>query len=212
MRIVGLCGYARTGKDTVGKVLVEDHGFQRVSFADKLREFALASDPFVALDIDTHDGQAHYARLSLVVEAYGWEGAKDHEDVRTLLQKMGTEAGRRILGDDVWVRPCISALKEGGSYVFTDVRFQNEADAIRANGGEVWRVVRPGHGPINGHPSETSLDGYPVDWTIHNTGTLQALVKEVGTYVISLQTCCGVGIEFSLSTGGHPKDHPEECE
>jgi hypothetical protein len=35
--IVGLCGYAKSGKDTIGKVLAESHGFTRVSFGDVLK-------------------------------------------------------------------------------------------------------------------------------------------------------------------------------
>ena len=45
--ILGLAGYATSGKDTVGRYLVEEHGFTRLAFADTLKRFALAVNPIV---------------------------------------------------------------------------------------------------------------------------------------------------------------------
>jgi hypothetical protein len=36
--IIGLCGYARSGKDTLGSLLVERLSFKRISFADTLKK------------------------------------------------------------------------------------------------------------------------------------------------------------------------------
>jgi hypothetical protein len=174
--LIGLAGYARSGKDTIGKILVE-RGFQRVAFADKLREFALAIDPII--------WDRPRFRLSDVVEVEGWEGAKENPEVRSLLQRLGTEAGRNILGEDVWVNAALDIPP--GDYVITDVRFPNELEAIRSRGGQVWLVSRPGYGPINGHPSETALSGCRFDHVICNDfdiehmkeQVLEALTKEV---------------------------------
>lgn len=176
-RLIGLTGYARTGKDTVGGFLVSQHGFQRVSFADKLREVALAADPYVKLSTDPEDD--YYARLTRVVDAYGWEGAKAHDDVRRLLQRLGTDAGRNILGENVWVDAALQGLDPDGFYVFTDVRFPNEADAIRDKGGVIWRISRPGYEPINGHASETAMDSYNVDISIVNDRSMEDLAEKV---------------------------------
>jgi hypothetical protein len=40
--IVALCGYKHSGKDTAADVLVEEYGFQKLAFADPLRESAAA--------------------------------------------------------------------------------------------------------------------------------------------------------------------------
>ena len=180
-RLIGVTGYARAGKDTIGRILVERHGFQRVSFADKLRQVALAVDPFVCIHPEADEGTSTiWARLTEVVEAWGWERAKEHEDVRRLLQRLGTEGGRNILGENVWVDAALRDLEPGGSYVFTDVRFPNEANAIQARGGRVWRVTRPGFRPINAHPSETALDNFQPDHTISNGGDVEGLAHLVG--------------------------------
>ncbi len=43
--IIGLTGYAQSGKDTVANILVERYGFTRVAFADKIREFLYETNP-----------------------------------------------------------------------------------------------------------------------------------------------------------------------
>jgi dephospho-CoA kinase len=47
MTVIGLTGYAQTGKDTVGEILVRDHGFKRVAFADAVRECVYALNPLI---------------------------------------------------------------------------------------------------------------------------------------------------------------------
>jgi hypothetical protein len=172
--LIGLSGYARTGKDTVAAALRE-HGYRRASFADVLREAALALDPFVHAP-DERFTASRYQRLSDVIAVYGWEAAKDaYPDVRRLLQRLGTDVGREIFGQNVWVDLAMGQVFSGDRVVFTDCRFPNEADAIRERGGQVWRIERPGFGPVNGHPSETALDGYPFDQYVLNCGDVDYL-------------------------------------
>ena len=64
-------------------------------------------------------------------------------------------------------------------YVITDVRFTNEADMIRANKGKIWRVVRPGVGPVNNHISESELDSIKFDRLITNDSGFEDLMIEV---------------------------------
>jgi hypothetical protein len=57
--------------------------------------------------------------------------------------------------------------------VITDVRFANEAAAIRSWGGEIIRIDRPGVGPVNGHVSEAMP--FEPDEVIENDGTIEDL-------------------------------------
>lgn len=174
--LIGLSGYARTGKDTVAQILGE-HGYRRASFADKLRDAVLALDPMVDL---SPDSSYSCINLSCLIEEIGWEAAKDaYPDVRRLLQRMGTDVGRAFFGQDVWADLAMAGLEPGGRYVFTDVRFPNEADAIRAREGHLWRVRRPGFAPVNAHPSETALDCYRFDWIVENDSNLAQLRRTV---------------------------------
>lgn len=176
--IVGLMGYAQVGKDTVANILVEEHGFERVAFADALREMLYALNPQVYVRpggrvIGYHDF------VQPIVDAFGWEYAKANTDVRELLQRLGTEAGRNVLGDSIWVDTAMQKIKPGGRYVITDVRFPNEAQAIRHEGGRLWRVRRPGYVPVNGHASETACDDVEADAVIENAWSIEFLAAQV---------------------------------
>jgi hypothetical protein len=179
-RLVGLMGYAGAGKDAVGNILVGRYGWGRVAFADALKEMVYALDPFVEVPDGQDKEVTYHCRLTRVVDAFGWDGAKGFDDVRRLLQRMGTEAGRKVLGEDVWVKAAQRKLftKPSGT-VLTDVRFPNEIDMIKNTGGELWRVDRPGVGPRNDHVSEHAWTGYGVDVVILNNGSLAALADVV---------------------------------
>lgn len=169
--VVGLMGYAQAGKDTVGAFLVEHHGFVRVSFADALRDMLYALNP-----IAYAGSMGDWETVQEIVDSIGWDRAKvSYPEIRALLQRLGTEAGREILGQSIWVDTAIREVQPGGRYVFTDVRFPNEAATIRAMGGKLWRVKRPGTAPVNAHPSETALDDLEADTTISNNGPLPQL-------------------------------------
>lgn len=169
--VIGLAGYAQVGKDTVANLLVEDYGFERLAFADALRDMLYALDPMIPHHHNTNEQYA-YSRLAALVDAYGWDEVKVRfPEVRALLQRLGTEAGREVLGQNIWVRTAMANVKPGGRYVFTDCRFPNEAEAVKAAGGSIVRVSRTGYAPVNAHPSETALDDWPFDFDLFNQGT-----------------------------------------
>jgi hypothetical protein len=176
--LIGFTGYLRSGKDTAGQFLREEAGsFHHASFAAKLKAFLYAVNPVIPRN---PMGYGHY-RLRELVDAYGWEKVKDDfPEVRQLLQRTGTDAGRRVLGENVWVDAVMADLPDT-DVVFTDCRFPNEAQAIKDAGGYLVRVTRPGFEPgPDAHESETALDGYPHDFEIKNTGTLEDLRDTVG--------------------------------
>lgn len=169
IRVIGLSGYARAGKDTIAHFLAE-RGYVRASFADYIRTALYALNPLVSED----------RRVSDVVDAYGWEVAKvERPEVRSLLQRLGTEVGREILGDNVWVDLTFRNMPDASNVVIADCRYPNEAQVVKELGGEIWRVVRPGHGPANTHQSEIGLDAWPFDRIFANDGTREALREHV---------------------------------
>lgn len=117
--------------------------------------------------------------------------------VRQLLQYMGTEA-RTVFGEDFWVdqvlpQPATKYARnptlevEGrlvrrypgvSTLVFTDERFENEAERVIALGGFNIEVVRPGV-DSDGHASEKKLPPHLIKYVIVNDGTLQELRWEV---------------------------------
>ncbi len=180
MEIIVLSGYARSGKDTVANILVENEGFTRVAFADKLREMLYALDPWVW---KYEKGMKVWSPLQAVIDEYGWDGYKDtwySEEVRRLLQRLGTEAGRKTLWDSIWIDAALTGHPDDARLVISDGRFYNEFDAVVARGGYAWRVDRPGVGPANDHLSETEAVDYPrFSLKIVNNGTLEELENTV---------------------------------
>jgi len=167
--IIGLSGYARSGKDTVAELLVLNYGFKRMAFADGIRDALLALNPIL------HDGH----RLNEIVQMYGWEVAKAKDEVRRLLQVMGTEVGRQQIHQDVWVWRLFNKIDTDERIVIPDVRFPNEARMVEERGGEVWRINRQSHGAVNDHVSERAMDNYMFKRVLFNNGTLDDLSDEV---------------------------------
>lgn len=173
--LVGLSGYAQSGKDTVAGILQRKYGYRRVAFADPLKELALKLDP--------HPPEGH-APLSYLVKRYGWEHAKTYPWIRKFLQDLGVGA-RDVLGSDIWVRRAFLDIDQemildwDTSIVITDVRFNNEIAAIKERGGRIVQVCRDGVGPVNGHISEAEWTNALFHATIHNNGSLDELEESV---------------------------------
>ncbi len=172
--IIALSGYAGAGKDTVADALVANYGFVKYAWADTLRLAAAALNPIVT----DHDGEL--IRYNDVVEKYGYNDAKFmFPEVREILQRIGTEVGRNLIGENVWVDATLRRIERDGNIdadiAITDCRFPNEAHAVKDRGGFIVRVERPGVVAANAHPSETSLDDWPFDLTIGNEGPLEAI-------------------------------------
>ena len=170
--IIGLSGYAQSGKNTVADILVDHHGFIQLAFADAIRDFVYEINPLVSCSPTGY--------LQDLVNLKGWDEAKQEPQVRKLLQSTGV-AGRNMIDEYLWVALTLSQIKDPqeGKYVITDVRFPNEAAAITSQGGQIWRIERPGVDAVNDHISETALDAWVFDETILNDGTIEDLKNKI---------------------------------
>lgn len=175
IHLIGLSGYARSGKDTIADILQGEYGFEKTAFAMPLKRIAyhLMSPgwPEFFEEVDDDDIRAWDALQKQNNPVY-W---------RHLLQRLGTDVGRDILGHDIWLR----ATLPDGDYskrrlVVTDVRFPNEADRIKELSGQIWRIHRPGVMPAHAHVSDTSLDDYDkFDAHIDNNSSIEDLTRIV---------------------------------
>jgi hypothetical protein len=189
--IIGICGKKQHGKTTAANYLRDKHGFTIVSFADALRQMVEALDPYV----ETFDMWGHpqwesavYMRYTEATKKYGYEEAKQFPDIRRLLQRMGTEAGRGVLGPNVWVDAWKRRVKElvrtGVNVVSADVRFPNEVDAILGwpNAGHLIRVVKIGAAVVpDEHASERYQESFKPRFVAraHDTAELEHEVAEI---------------------------------
>jgi hypothetical protein len=174
--IIGLSGYAQSGKDTCADYISSEYGFVKVAFGGVLREALWALNPWVGVAIRYQDA----------VHAYGYNEAKEiFPEIRRLLQYMGTDVGREILGPDVWVNALMSHLTPGYDYVISDVRFPNEYDAIKKNGGVIFRINREDTAPINEHSSEIALDEHEFDGYLHNVADKNELYDQIKLHMVA---------------------------
>jgi len=167
--LIALFGPPNSGKDTVAKRLVEQHGFTRIAFADKVRELA-------------------YETLSdserVVIDMKGWEVAKRwHQQYREILECVG-DGARKVLGESVWINavereisPLLTMCK---NVVITDLRKENESEFVcdyarLGVNATMWHVTRPGC-------EKRPFDEWKPEWaafTIHNNDTIEALNQRV---------------------------------
>lgn len=191
--LIGLGWNAQVGKDEVGKILVKNHGFKRYAFADILRKALYNLNPTVqGVDFKNYSCYEYYT-IQELVDDLGWEEAKKFPEVRSLLQRMGTECGRKLFGEHFWVNQTFEKMEKDGVIVFsnqpygyescihyenvviTDCRFDNEAQAIKDRGGVFIKVTREGVKPPNNHASEQGISEHLIDGYIRNNGTLEEL-------------------------------------
>lgn len=179
--IIGIAGQKRAGKDSVAAALSygaeREHGegfvWMRESFAAPLRKF--------------------------VAELLGWNLSQLEEfkevpnadfggaTARHMLQTLGTEWGRHMVDGNIWLtaaRNRIQRSVDGGEsphlVLFTDVRFDNEAQMIRDMGGVVLYIKRPATDKAEAeHASEAGISAALVDVWHANVGTLEDLRTNV---------------------------------
>lgn len=160
MKLVGITGKARSGKDTLAEYLVEHHGFLKLSFAEPIRRFVS--------DITGHSVE-ELTDGPLKEEHLGWLDTTP----RRLMQTVGTEWGREMVDPDLWLKVAHRRIREARQagvpgIVIADVRFDNEAEFVRRWGGEVVRLTRPGSAEVAAHASEAGVRDDLVDYEVVN--------------------------------------------
>jgi len=145
MKIIGLSGTMGVGKDYICENYIRSHGFYRWALADHIKVFAIGKG------LLTYDEAFHIKT----------------GNIRDILQKEGTELGRDVYGDDVWVHTTFAWLRLISDvwnihrFCIPDVRFENEVKEIQNRGGVVYRIVgdrsRENDTDLLVHRSEASL-------------------------------------------------------
>jgi len=190
--------------------LEEQSEWEQKGFGDKLKEVAslLTGHPLEKF------AQQEFKASTLGPE---WNQSGMPITVREFLQKLGTDCLRDNLHSNAWVNALMADYKdayqsENGliqeqygkhnvsivpnpvlwneyypNWAITDVRFPNEAKAIKDKGGIIVRIERPGFGPVNDHFSETALDNYQFDYTINNDGDFEKLYESIKTFLKEIE-------------------------
>lgn len=176
--IVGVSGFARSGKDTVCDYAVDHFGYRKVGFSDPIREIAKTIFGFEDEDFVNERKEEINPVWNL--------------SPRFALQKIGTEGSRNVFQDDIWIR-CIERKiaklvekEDQRKFIIRDLRYENEADFVRSQEGHfglVLHVLRPSQERIrlSEHPTERGIEIQSAhDIVLENTGTIEDMHKQVG--------------------------------
>lgn len=203
--IIGFAGKAAAGKTTAANFLAEILTQEvlivpmAMVLRDEVERFlrSVGGDEFVPLvygcqedkvrvfTVDSERARAvceqwdHFIAEHQDIQVLQGRAERTALTVRRLLQWWGTEY-RRAQDPDYWTKAWNAKV---ASYdlsrthlLIDDVRFANELATIKALGGLIVKIERPGCDGANNHSSETALDTFAGwDATIVNDGTLSQL-------------------------------------
>lgn len=187
--VIGFAGAKQSGKSTITQLLMAHHGVVGMGFAQPLRTFIgdLLGLPQDMLE-ELKEQQVPGLRAGVTP--------------RYMMQTLGTEWGRNLIDPDLWVkavmRDAVAAVANGYAVAFADVRFPNEAQAIRDLDGIIIQIERPGTGGDT-HVSEKGLPPELIDDTVVNDGTPQDLYNRV----LDVLKARRVRQQIEASAGGH---------
>ena len=162
---IALMGKMRSGKDTVGEILIKEYGFRRYAFGDGIREIVDTYFPYASI----------------------------HGKPRKHYQFIGQSL--RQLDEDVWVNYCLDRAGDNkyDNIVVTDVRQPNEVKAVLEEGFILVKIdcddeIRIERMKASGdnfnledlnHETEQHIDKVEAPITITNNGSLEKLHEKV---------------------------------
>jgi hypothetical protein len=138
--IIGVIGFIGSGKGTAADILVEKHGFVKLSFADAVKD---ATAAIFGWQRSLLEGDTDESRSFRETKDEWWSTKFGYDfSPRLALQLMGTEAGRDVFHKDVWVYALERKMEMYKNVVIADVRFPNEIEWMQSKGGFAVRVCR----------------------------------------------------------------------
>lgn len=213
--IVGVGGLLTSGKDAFADYLVAQHGYTKLFMSEPLHDWLLTQNPWFRLDkpIECMEGwtfePGEFHTYAEIVHQVGYTEAKEQTEVRRALQRIGTDCGRKMIDEQVWVQAMqrkVGALLQqaeelgrGARVVITGIRYENELKMMQRLGGETVWVERPSAraahaqrlkedsesatGAVGKHSSELGLERKDFDSEIHNAGSLADLGRKSDTWL-----------------------------
>ena len=164
MMIIGLAGRKQSGKSTLAQFLCEGLGFKEDSFGAPIRQFVAQLCGYTLGELEVYKEVVH--------PMFG-------KTPRHMMQTLGTDWARNTISDSIWVDCLASRLSDANKVVISDLRFENEATAIRAMGGTIIHIERLQNEPTDMHASEAGIK--PVlgpDYIIHNNGSINGFFDQ----------------------------------
>ena len=197
--IVGFMASGESGKSKCAEILADELGFTRVSYTEPIITVLYEINPIVLVTpedyqkvikemewkqasqfydmrINNYGGFYYFRDLHVFL---GYDVSKRIKMVREYYQRAGTEAGRNLYGQDVWINLAEKKFDKSENVVIENVRFENEALSVLRKDGFLVKINRPGFGNINNHISDTGIPYHLATHTLENDGTVADLPQKV---------------------------------
>lgn len=159
--IIAFTGKKYSGKDTAAKGLLRSPGWTHESFAVPIRAAACA---LIGIDLE---------ELNRIKECP--LAVLGNKTLREFMQKMGTEFGREMIDQNMWLNALKHRIRDKKKVVITDLRFPNEAECVHSLGGLIVEIQRPGQEASDTHVSEMVLSRQFIDEVLTNDRTASDL-------------------------------------
>ena len=185
--IIGLSGFAGSGKSTVAELLVTN-GFRMFCFADALKDsLAIIFNWSRSL----LEGDTIESRTWRETTDIWWSQRLSIEDFtpRKAMQMIGTDLFRNQFHSDIWIASLERKLISNANtnIVVPDCRFPNEIQLIKNLNGIMVRINRTEDHQLDSvHESERAWTAEQFDLVIDNTGTIEDLYNLIGQELIPL--------------------------
>lgn len=186
--IIGLVGFAGSGKSTAGQILREEHGFESIAFADPLKD--VVSNIF-GWDRKLLEGDTADSRIFRETEDRWWSDRLGFKITpRLMFQMIGTECVRKGLSEKTWLCALERRIPKDKNIVVTDCRYSNEIDMLRNLGANIIWIKR---GPFPTpeemnlmHSSEIEWTWKKVNYEIENDKTIDDLRAGIKTVLTDI--------------------------
>lgn len=196
--LIGISGKKGSGKDTLAKAFMIKKSCEISFFTKRLPKNNSYLEDFTVDELEDYSGwkiKKFATALKDICEIVSGENFHS-DDIklntfkhlksggvsisnREALQYIGTDLFRNSF-PNIWVDTLLKDYKETSNWIVTDVRFLNEAEAIKKLGGTLIRIERQQEkDSASEHISETELDNYVFDYTINNDSDYINLYKQI---------------------------------
>lgn len=176
--IIGLLGAKGCGKSTVfAKHLKENYGFTSVAHADPIKSMLKGLPGITEDHVNGHLKETPCDILC-------------GQTPRHAMQTIGSEWGRRLIHDDLWVHLWgLEALRHD-NVVADGVRFKNEVDKIKELGGITIKIRRPSVEGESAHDTEMYASVLKTDYEVFNEdGNREKGIALLDSIMCSLRAC-----------------------
>jgi hypothetical protein len=187
--IIGFNGLKHSGKTTAADYLIEEYGFEPVSFARPMKDSMAA---FLNVNKDHMEAVKDSPFATIVVFLPATDDfpypVMQKLSMRVGMQRYGTEAHRLIpeFGLNVWSDMAEDKLSADKNLVVADCRFDNEAVVIHRCGGKIVKVVRDAVVSGDEHASEAGISPMNIDLFLSNNDRIDDLFDRLDLLVRGL--------------------------